>query len=207
MQTGWIKVKGEWYYLDDNGAMHTGWKKLNNKWYLLAYGSGRMLTGWHFVGAKWYCFHYGSGAMLTGWVKSGNDYYYLDSDGAMVTEKWVDGYYIDILGKWVKKPGLDFTKTVVKAEMSYGSVPADAEKKSTTDIRKINDIVGYLRGLKSYPSEPMHYYGGGYSLTLYYSDGTSLTASIAVHPEAYLWCEGMYYKTSYKSIEKLWNKL
>ncbi|MFK9094322.1 hypothetical protein [Bacillus salipaludis] len=38
-QTGWIKDKNNWYYLDNSGVMKTGWIKDNNNWYYLD-GSG-----------------------------------------------------------------------------------------------------------------------------------------------------------------------
>ncbi|MGN0144825.1 MAG: N-acetylmuramoyl-L-alanine amidase family protein, partial [Clostridium sp.] len=42
MQTGWVKVESEWYYLNASGAMQTGWfKDINGKWYYL-YSSGAM---------------------------------------------------------------------------------------------------------------------------------------------------------------------
>ena len=37
--TGWIKVKGTWYYLHENGDMATGWLKIGKTWYYLK-GSG-----------------------------------------------------------------------------------------------------------------------------------------------------------------------
>ena len=60
-----------------------------------------------------------SGAMTTGWIKDNGSWYYLDSSGAMVTNKWIgdyylksggemavnqwiDGYYVDADGKWIK---------------------------------------------------------------------------------------------------------
>ena len=46
MQTGWIKLNGEWYYLDSSGAMATGWicTGPSGPWYYLDMGSGAM---WH----------------------------------------------------------------------------------------------------------------------------------------------------------------
>ena len=41
MQTGWKLVDGNWYYLNDSGAMQTGWFKVDGKWYY-AYSSGAL---------------------------------------------------------------------------------------------------------------------------------------------------------------------
>ena len=35
MQTGWLRLDGEWDYLAGNGAMMTGWQAINGKWYYL----------------------------------------------------------------------------------------------------------------------------------------------------------------------------
>ena len=33
MQTGWVKDKGIWYYLNQSGSMETGWFTISDKWY------------------------------------------------------------------------------------------------------------------------------------------------------------------------------
>lgn len=35
MQTGWVKDKGTWYYLNQSGAMSIGWIQENGRWYYL----------------------------------------------------------------------------------------------------------------------------------------------------------------------------
>ena len=39
MLTGWQKISGKWYYMNENGAMQTGWQKIGGKWYYMN-GSG-----------------------------------------------------------------------------------------------------------------------------------------------------------------------
>ena len=41
------------------------------------------------------------GAMRTGWVQVGNDWYYMNADGAMASNQWIGGYYVDESGKMV----------------------------------------------------------------------------------------------------------
>ena len=43
--------------------------------------------------------------MLTGWVHDGDDWYYLTSDGSLLTNAYTpDGYWVDAEGEW---DGLD----------------------------------------------------------------------------------------------------
>ena len=57
MATGWITYNGNWYYLDNSGAMKTGWiRDTNGNWYYL-YSSGVMaanttIDGYK-IGVKW----------------------------------------------------------------------------------------------------------------------------------------------------------
>ena len=43
-----------------------------------------------------------SGAMLTGWQQISGKWYYLQSDGAMAADTWIDNYYVDASGAWVE---------------------------------------------------------------------------------------------------------
>ena len=40
--------------------------------------------------------------MKTGWQKINEDWYFFNSDGSMVSNSTVDGYYLDQNGTWVK---------------------------------------------------------------------------------------------------------
>ena len=51
MKTGWIKESGNWYYLDDSGAMKTGWCWVSGSWYYLD-TSGVMQTGLQTINRK-----------------------------------------------------------------------------------------------------------------------------------------------------------
>lgn len=110
MQTGWVTVKGKWYYLDPaNGVMKTGWQEVSNKWYYLDAKNGDMKTGWIKSGSDWY-YAEKSGARKTGWLKLKGTWYYLSpADGKMLTGFYeVKGvtYYSDRSGAmktgWVK---------------------------------------------------------------------------------------------------------
>ena len=40
--------------------------------------------------------------MLTGWQQIGGKWYYLQSNGAMAADTWIDNYYVDASGAWVE---------------------------------------------------------------------------------------------------------
>jgi cell wall-associated NlpC family hydrolase len=85
MKTGWVKVKGLWYYLAANGQMKTGWVTDGGKKYYLTAG-GAMKTGWLKIGGKTY-YLTSSGAMKTGWLQVGGKKYYFDTNGVLNEEK------------------------------------------------------------------------------------------------------------------------
>lgn len=108
--TGWIKLKGKWYYLDpaENGRMATGKFQVDGVWYV-ANSSGAMYANkWAKVGSDWY-FATKSGALKTGWHKSGSKWYWLqpDKSGLMATSQWIEDkgkrYYLSGNGAMAKK--------------------------------------------------------------------------------------------------------
>ena len=83
MKTGWFNEHGNWYYLDDSGAMKTGWCLISGSWYYLN-TSGVMQTGLQTIEGKQY-YLADSGAMQTGWHNIGDDTYFFASSGARQT--------------------------------------------------------------------------------------------------------------------------
>ena len=107
VQKGWLKDKGNWYYLDaEDGWMWTGWAPMDDgKMYYLDETTGAMVTGWKQIGDIWHFFK-DSGAMaVKEWVQSGSAWYYLKEDGWMAKDEilTIDGkpYRFDANGVWV----------------------------------------------------------------------------------------------------------
>lgn len=101
MALGWVNDNGTWYYLSSNGSMKTGWVNDNETWYYLS-SSGSMKTGWLNDNGTWYYLS-SNGSMKTGWFEDADGkWYYLQSSGAMAYDTYVDGYYLDNTGAWVK---------------------------------------------------------------------------------------------------------
>lgn len=123
--TGLKKVKGNTYLFDKNGYLRTnGFKTYNNKKYY-ANKKGIIQKGFHTIKGKKYYFN-SKGIMQTGWLKKGKSTYYFNkkgvmqtgwqkikkgkktydyyfnSNGKMAVNTWVQGYYVDKNGKWIK---------------------------------------------------------------------------------------------------------
>ena len=111
---GWIKLEGDYYYIDNEGALLGGWQQIDGKWYYFYHdesdimvtgwfeidGShyyfsqwGKMVNGWNQINNRWYYFNQW-GKMVKGWVQISNKWYYFNNNGAMV-KGWAA-----ISGKW-----------------------------------------------------------------------------------------------------------
>lgn len=84
----WILILDQWYYFDERGIMKAGWY----------YDPGYL--SWFYLKPD--------GAMAVGWVQTEDGaWYYLNptSDGrkgAMVSDAWIDTYYVGSDGAWVE---------------------------------------------------------------------------------------------------------
>ena len=111
----WELINGKYYRFDEEGWMVTGWKKINGIWYYMDKATGeRYGEGWHWIDGS--C-------------------YYMNANGEMAADTWIDGYYVDASGKWIKDAKKDQhthnwvaeTKTVHHEEEShYETVHHDA---------------------------------------------------------------------------------
>ena len=80
----WLESDGSWYFLKAEGAMAL------NEW-VLSPGDG-----------KWY-YMSNNGTMLRNqWIQTGSDWYFVGSDGAMLSDTIVGGYYLDGSGRYIK---------------------------------------------------------------------------------------------------------
>lgn len=80
----WELINGKYYRFDEEGWMVTGWQKIGNVTYYMDKTTGeRYGEGWHWI--------------------DGNCYY-MNANGEMAVDTWIDGYYVDESGKWIKDP-------------------------------------------------------------------------------------------------------
>ena len=111
----WELINGKYYRFDNDGWMVTGWKQINGIWYYMDKTTGeRYGEGWHWIDGS--C-------------------YYMNANGEMAADTWIDGYYVDASGKWIKDAKKDQhthnwvaeTKTIHHEEEShYETVHHDA---------------------------------------------------------------------------------
>ena len=69
---------------------------------LLAVGASMtsFAAGWTEENGTWVYYNNDDELVTNEWKKSGSNYYYLDENGEMLTESWVDDeYYVDETGK------------------------------------------------------------------------------------------------------------
>ena len=123
MVTGWQSIEGKWYYFKESGKMAKRVTEINGKQQVFAL-SGQWVSGWTFDRKIYYnddgtvkwdvCDWYYANSDGTpydynknddiqgGWLQYGGKWYYIDSDGEMLTGKKVMVY-----GKkyWLKSDG------------------------------------------------------------------------------------------------------
>ncbi len=77
------------------------------------------------------------GTKVTGWLKDvDGKYYYLDDNGVMLTNKWIDNYYVGVDGAWITNT------TIVKTnENTY--VKKQADVKDTEEDEDNYDYSSY----------------------------------------------------------------
>ena len=60
-----------------------------------------MYAGWLQDKYIWYYLTPETGAAATGWKEIGGKWYYFASNGAMLVNTVIDGYYVDSSGMWI----------------------------------------------------------------------------------------------------------
>lgn len=112
LQTGWLQLKGVWYWLDAttgraaedeeleiNGAAYafaasscamgeSGWIYAGGHWYW-ASASGALINGWQLINGSWYFMDYNTFAMAEGVFRVGGVEYVTTASGACPSNAWV----------------------------------------------------------------------------------------------------------------------
>ena len=120
----WVEIDKNYYYFDDNGYMvekqyRDGYWVDENGIRSSKYRGGVWKTD---KTGKW--FEDTTGYYPTScWLVIDGDYYYFDNSGYAQVNKWVDGYYLDKDGKWVKDAKFtDFSGTYTESIAGRGVI-------------------------------------------------------------------------------------
>ena len=115
VKDAWRQVSGKWYHFDEYGIMQTGWIEADGTVYYLDPGSGAAKSGWMQRDSDWYYLNpnaRGFGKPVTGWQTISNKRYYFNESGVMLSETWVDGYYLSSSGAmatgWIQEANGDW---------------------------------------------------------------------------------------------------
>ena len=102
--SSWIQRNGVWAYREANGALvRNAHREINGTQYWFD-ENGNMLEGWRQDDSgAWYYLTPGQGALQTNtWLLYKNQWYYLGSDGKMLTDsRTPDGYLVNKEGIWI----------------------------------------------------------------------------------------------------------
>ena len=126
-KNGWAQVAGKWYLFDNDGRMLTGWQNRNNQTYYLT-ENGDMVIGWVLWNHRWYYMNptqdaflgcmlrdrwatvdgktywfTSDGSMAEGWYQvEGNWYYFYPGSGHKAVNTWIDTFYVNENGVWIR---------------------------------------------------------------------------------------------------------
>lgn len=110
-RNGWYSEGDNWYYFYGNGEMATEFIDLGGFSYYFkpnpSDGKAAMVIGWQYIGGHWFYFNPNSdgykGLMKRAcWANIGGNWYYFYYDGTMAHNAYINEYYVNSSGVWVK---------------------------------------------------------------------------------------------------------
>ncbi|NOW84602.1 hypothetical protein B0H39_002483 [Clostridium beijerinckii] len=86
-------------------------------------------TGWQGNNSEGWWYVDSTGNYVTGWQEIGGQWYYFDQNGWMLSNKWIDGYYLSSTGAWDSTNGnrADYFKNKAQGTVKAGSDPQSAQ--------------------------------------------------------------------------------
>ena len=141
-KTGWVKEASVWYYYNTDGTL------ARNKWagnYWLG-ADGRMATNsWvdnnrYYVGTDgaWVKDAKHPEEKKTGWVKEANVWYYYNTDGTLVRNKWAGNYWLGADGRMATNSWVDNNRYYVGANGAWVKDARHPEEKKQGWVKEAN---------------------------------------------------------------------
>ena len=117
LETGLIKIKGKWYWFEDNGELSTksGIHRWKNHTYYLK--NGQFMTGWGDVGSNKYYFGTDGKMVTNKYVQTGGHTYYVDASGRMKKNCWYNGQYFNNKGQ-VEKDSVTYDPETTEGQIT-----------------------------------------------------------------------------------------
>lgn len=149
---GWKKENNVWYYYNEDGTLiRNKWQ--GNYWL----GSdGKMVTSAWVDNDRYYVGSNGAWnkdkkkedsvptGKHTGWVKSGSTWYYFNEQGQMVKNAWAGNYWLESDGKMATNKWVDNNRYYVGSNGAWVQNPAN-----NTNLNKVLDIARKYMGVET----------------------------------------------------------
>ena len=148
---GWVKEGGTWYYYNQGIMVRNAW--VGNYWL----GSdGKMVTSAWVDNDRYYVGSNGAWnkdkkkedsvptGKHTGWVKSGSTWYYFNEQGQMVKNAWAGNYWLESDGKMATNKWVDNNRYYVGSNGAWVQNPAN-----NTNLNKVLDIARKYMGVET----------------------------------------------------------
>ena len=148
---GWVKEGGTWYYYKQCIMVRNAW--VGNYWL----GSdGKMVTSAWVDNDRYYVGSNGAWnkdkkkedsvptGKHTGWVKSGSTWYYFNEQGQMVKNAWAGNYWLESDGKMATNKWVDNNRYYVGSNGAWVQNPAN-----NTNLNKVLDIARKYMGVET----------------------------------------------------------
>ena len=149
---GWKKENNVWYYYNEDGTL-TRNKWQGNYW--LGSDGKMVISAWvdndrYYVGSNgaWDKDKKKEDSVPTGkhtgWVKSGNTWYYFNEQGQMVKNAWAGNYWLESDGKMATNKWVDNNRYYIGSNGAWVQNPAN-----NTNLNKVLDIARKHMGVET----------------------------------------------------------
>ena len=149
---GWKKENNVWYYYNEDGTL-TRNKWQGNYW--LGSDGKMVISAWvdndrYYVGSNgaWDKDKKKEDSVPTGkhigWVKSGNTWYYFNEQGQMVKNAWAGNYWLESDGKMATNKWVDNNRYYIGSNGAWVQNPAN-----NTNLNKVLDIARKYMGVET----------------------------------------------------------
>ena len=150
-KNGWVKEGNTWYYYNQGIMVRNAWQ--GNYWL----GSdGKMVTSAWVDNDRYYVGSNGAWnkdkkkedsvptGKHTGWVKSGSTWYYFNEQGQMVKNVWAGNYWLESDGKMATNKWVDNNRYYIGSNGAWVQNPAN-----NTNLNKVLDIARKHMGVET----------------------------------------------------------